>query len=95
MGQISDTTSTRHEYIPGSGATSIMASSRRSPNIRSEVESLKFDLDEDDYPTTSKNEINFGSRKGTRSTIRGGYRVNEGIKNFSFYSLFMIGLFCF
>jgi hypothetical protein len=78
MGQLSDTASTRHEYIPGSGASSIMASSRRSPNIRSEIDSLKFDLDEEDYPTTTKNENKISSRKGARSVIRSNYKVNEG-----------------
>ena len=68
MNQLSDTTSTRHEYVPGSGVNTMISSSRRSPNVRSEVESLKFDLDEEDpTPSSKKNtNINLTTRKNCK-----------------------------
>jgi len=77
MNQLSDVASTRRDYIPGSGTNTIMSSSRRSPNIRSEVDSLKFDLDEDDPTPTSKNTSTLTARKNWKSVVRDNHKIND------------------
>lgn len=76
MSQVSDTVSARHEYIPGSGAISVISNTRRSPIIRSEVDSLRFDLDEDS-PVSKKDNNSITSRKACQSVIRTTKRIHD------------------
>lgn len=54
--RINNLTSVQREYIPGSGMTS-MSSSRRSPNLRSEIDSIQFDLGEDDHIVSTDKKV--------------------------------------
>lgn len=77
LGQLNRSTVLRQGYIPGSGMSSSNVSSRRSPALRSELDSMQFDLD-DDEPTPKKDsEDNHVTKRNCRSVIRGNYKVNN------------------
>eukprot|EP00344_Euplotes_crassus_P008565 CAMPEP_0197017454 /NCGR_PEP_ID=MMETSP1380-20130617/79549_1 /TAXON_ID=5936 /ORGANISM="Euplotes crassus, Strain CT5" /LENGTH=335 /DNA_ID=CAMNT_0042444553 /DNA_START=692 /DNA_END=1699 /DNA_ORIENTATION=+ len=77
MDQVSETSSVRHEYIPGSTTNSIISNSRRSPKLRSEIDSLKFDLDEEETVPRDRKNSKLSSRKACRSVRRESSKIND------------------
>ena len=68
----------RQDYIPGAGMTSISISSRKSPTIRSEIDRIKFDFDDEvNNPVTIDDNLRSKSKRSSKSVMRGNIKVND------------------
>lgn len=75
LSKIEGPASSRRSYVPGTGMSTIYHSSQKSPQVKSDINSINFDLDEDDQ--TSEEKVDTQIRRNWRSTLRSKGKIND------------------